>query len=219
MTASVKVKICGVTSLKDARDACQAGADLLGFNFVPGSRRYINPYLAREIIRDLPPFVSRVGVFADERVDTVNDLAVFLGLDAVQLHGEEDPAYCRRVSVPVIKALRVAGPRDLEAASSYQVSAFLLDARVEGQLGGTGSTFPWELATGFCRGARVFAAGGLTPDNVAEAVACMSPYGVDTASGVESRPAVKDRGLMERFILAARAAAVKNTGGSDHVAC
>jgi phosphoribosylanthranilate isomerase len=219
MSASLKVKICGVTREEDALGACGAGADLLGFNFVPGSKRYLNPYLARDIIAGLPPFVSRVGVFADEELVTVNELSAFLGLDAVQLHGHEDPEYCRKVKKPVIKAVRVAEAVDLAGLEVFKVSAFLLDAKVEGELGGTGRSFPWELAVDLCRSQRVFVAGGLDQENVAEAVRVLTPYGVDTASGVESGPGVKDPVLVEGFIEAAREAAVKNRGGSDNVAC
>jgi len=216
---NIKVKICGITRLQDAMDACALGADLLGFNFVPESRRYVNPYTVREIIRSLPPFATTVGVFADEELKVVNDLAEFLHLGAVQLHGNEDMGYCRGVKSPVIKALRIGAESDLEELNSYDVAALLLDSRVEGTLGGSGKAFPWEMASEHCKRGRVFVAGGLTPENVGEAVRTLIPYGVDTASGVEARTAVKDPILMERFIRAAKHAAINSGGNFSDIAC
>lgn len=215
----LKVKICGITRLQDALDACEMGADILGFNFVPASPRYLNPYTAREIISRLPPFVTRVGVFADEELSVLNDMTTFLNLDAVQLHGSEDAQYCRMVKGPVVKAIRVSLPSDLEGLDELDVSAYLLDARVEGYLGGSGQTFPWQLAKGFCRDQKVFVAGGLTPENVGDAVRTLTPYGVDAASGVETEPGIKDPVLMERFIMAARCAGIGNGGGCSEAVC
>ncbi len=209
----LKIKICGITRLPDALDACQAGADILGFNFVPQSPRYVNPYTARDIISALPPFVIRMGIFADEHLSVVNDLSGFLKLDAVQLHGNENASYCQEVVLPVVKALRVATTSDLKEVDDYPVSAYLLDARVDGLLGGSGRTFPWKVAREFIRAKTVFVAGGLTPENVAEAVQTLAPYGVDAASGVEVAPGIKDAELMERFIRTARCAALENGGG------
>jgi len=149
----------------------------------------------------------------------VNDLAEFLDLDAVQLHGTEDELFCRRVKVPVVKAINVSSPDDLADLERYQVSGFLLDTKVEGELGGTGQTFPWKHAVDLCRRHRVIVAGGLTPGNVAEAVRTMSPYGVDTASGVETSPGIKDADLMEQFVRAARCAAAGNGGKCSGIAC
>ena len=208
----LKIKICGITRLEDALDSCELGADILGFNFVPASPRYLNPYTAREIIAALPPFVTAVGIFADEELSVVNDMSEFIRLDAVQLHGNEDARYCRAVKSPVIKALRVAGAKDLEKVDEFDVSAYLLDARVDGLLGGSGQTFPWEVARQFCSSRRVFVAGGLTPDNVGDAVRMLTPYGVDTASGVESEPGIKDPELVEEFVRAARCAQMGNGG-------
>lgn len=218
MNPSLKVKICGLTSERDALDACCLGADILGFNLVPVSKRYVDPYTVRHIIQCLPPFVTRVGIFADEELSVVNDLTSFLGLDAVQLHGHEEADYCLRVRAPVIKAVRVGGREDLEGLHRFRVAAFLLDARVEGELGGTGRTFPWEIAEDFCRENRVIVAGGLRPDNVGEVIRTLVPCGVDAASGVESAPGVKDPQLVEEFIRAARDTALGN-GGCDDIAC
>jgi phosphoribosylanthranilate isomerase len=215
----LKVKICGITRLQDALDACDMGADILGFNFVPVSPRYLNPYTAREIISRLPPFVTIMGVFADEELSVLNDMTTFLNLDAVQLHGSEDAQYCRMVKGTLVKAIRVSLPSDLEGLDELDVSAYLLDARVEGYLGGSGQTFPWQLAKEFCRDQKVFIAGGLTPENVGDAVRTLSPYGVDAASGVEVQPGIKDPALMERFIRAARCAGIGNGGGCCEAVC
>lgn len=216
---SLKIKICGLTRQEDAIAASTLGADILGFNFVPGSKRYLNPYSAREIIKSLPPFISKVGIFANEDPEVINELTGFLGLDAVQLHGDEDDRYCVDIKAPVIKALRVGSSEDLLGQSSYHVSAFLLDAMVEGELGGTGKTFDWRVAVEFAQNNRIFVAGGLTPENVGEAVRILEPYGVDTASGVESEPGVKDHKLIEEFIKAARSAAAGNGGETNDIAC
>lgn len=209
---NLRVKICGITSCRDAGEACLAGADLLGFNFVGKSKRYINPYAAKDIIGSLPPFVLSVGVFADEELGVVNDMAAFCRLNAVQLHGDEDPSFCAKVRVPVIKAVRVASEVDLEGLRRYDVAALLLDSKVDGTLGGSGVAFPWRLASGLCGSRRVFAAGGLNPENVGRAIRIMSPFGVDAASGVESGPGIKDKGLMLKFIRAARRAAAELGG-------
>jgi len=214
----LKIKICGITRLQDALDACELGADILGFNFVPASPRYLNPYTARDIVSSLPPFVTTVGIFADEELSIVDNLAAFINLDAVQLHGNEDARYCRNVKSPVLKVLRVASLSDLKGVDEFDVSAYLLDARVDDVLGGSGKTFPWELAKSLCRSQKVFVAGGLTPENVGDAVQTLAPYGVDTASGVESQPGVKDRVLVERFIRSARCAQAGNGGGCSEVA-
>ena len=215
---SIKVKICGITRLQDALEACDLGADILGFNFVPESPRYLNPYTAREIIETLPPFVTTMGVFANEELSVLNDMAKFLTLDAVQLHGSEDAHYCRKVKSPVVKAIRVSSPVDLEGLDEYSVSAYLLDARVSGVLGGSGQTFHWKVAEDFCKSRKVFVAGGLTPENVGEAVRTLVPYGVDTASGVETEPGIKDSALVEQFIKAARCAGIGNGGGCSEAA-
>jgi phosphoribosylanthranilate isomerase len=205
--------------MQDALDACALGADLIGLNFVPDTKRYLNPYVAKEILEALPPFVTRVGVFADEELNTVNDMAEFIGLDVVQLHGHEGPDYCAGITLPVIKAVRVGGSDDLTGLKRFKVSAFLLDASVDGELGGTGKSFPWELASSFCVENRVFVAGGLTPENVGIAVKQLMPYGVDTSSGVEESPGRKNYELMKKFIIMARCAAIGNGGGCSDIAC
>jgi len=209
---NIRVKICGITRRQDALDACAAGADLLGFNFVPESKRYVNPYAVRDIIASLPPFILTVGVFANEDLRILNDMSSFLHLDAVQLHGEEDPSYCRKVELPVIKAVRVASEEDVRDLDRFDVAALLLDSKVKGALGGSGVVFPWHLASDLCESRRVFVAGGMNPQNVGQAVKTLGPFGVDAASGVEIGPGIKDRILMESFIDAARRAAAQPGG-------
>ena len=201
-----RVKICGLTAAEDAAAAVEAGADALGFVFVPGTPRCISPERAAAIIAALPPLVSAVGVFVDQPLDEVAAITTACRLQAVQLHGNEPPAYCRRLSVPVIKAIRVRGPESLAALEGYPAQAFLLDAFVEGQPGGTGATFPWALAREATRHGRIILSGGLRPETVAEAVRTIRPFGVDVSSGVERRPGLKDHEKVREFIVAVRRA-------------
>jgi len=203
----VRVKICGITNVRDARLAARFGADALGFNFYKGSPRYIQPERARAIIAALPPFVSTVGIFVNEAPERINEIAGLCRLDAVQLSGDESPAQADRIrGVRRIKGIRVRDERDIARCRRYRVDAYLLDAYVEGLQGGTGMTFNWELAREAQEFGPVILAGGLTPENVDEAVRIARPYAVDTASGVEERPGIKDRELMAEFILCAKAA-------------
>lgn len=203
----VRVKICGLTNLEDALLAVEAGADALGFVFAPSPRR-ITPQEARRICLELPPFVVRVGVFVDAPLEEVRAVADFCGLDAVQLHGNEPPEYCREVGRRVIKAVRVKDYLDPDSLNHYPVQAFLLDAYVPGQAGGTGKSFNWELVAGLEFPRPFILAGGLTPFNVARAVALVRPYGVDVSSGVErdGQPGRKDPQKVKLFITEARKA-------------
>jgi phosphoribosylanthranilate isomerase len=204
----VHVKICGITSLEDAWAAIDAGADALGFVFYPPSPRYVTPDWAARVIQRLPPFVTTVGLFVDVALDTLNETTARCGLDRIQLHGRETPEFCRRVTRPVIKAFRIRNAESLAHLSGYHVSALLLDAYVEGALpGGTGVSFSWELATQAKPYGPVILAGGLTPENVAAAIAQIRPYGVDVSSGVERTPGIKDHQKLREFIARAKAAA------------
>jgi phosphoribosylanthranilate isomerase len=205
----LRVKICGITNLQDALAACAFGADALGFVFYERSPRYISPERAREIIRRLPPFVSTVGVFVDRPPQEVERMVRQVGLDVAQLHGHEPPEHCQ-APFRLIKAIRVRELRDLRAVEPYKglVSALLLDAYSPEALGGTGQVFNWSVALDaeVLEGVRVILAGGLRPDNVAEAVRLVRPYGVDVASGVEAEKGVKDHHKLRLFIQAAKAA-------------
>jgi phosphoribosylanthranilate isomerase len=201
----IHVKICGITNHEDAQAAVDAGADALGFVFYPPSPRHISPEQAAQIILKLPPFVTTVGLFVDVALETVNDLAASCGLDRIQLHGHETPAFCGQVTQPVIKAFRVKNADSLGHLPGYKVAAYLLDAYVEGALpGGTGTPFSWELVTWAKAYGPVILAGGLTPDNVATAIEQTRPYGVDVSSGVESAPGIKDHRKVRAFIARAR---------------
>ncbi len=196
----VRVKICGITNPDDALMAVEAGADALGFVFFPGSPRCVSPELAEAIIRSLPPFVQTVGLFVNEGVETVNLVADRCGLDLVQLHGEETPDYCAAVRRRVVKAFRVRDESSLDELPNYRVAAPLLDAWSPTAHGGTGTTFNWEIAARAAASRDIVLAGGLTPENVAGAIAAVRPYAVDVSSGVESAPGKKDAGLVSRFI-------------------
>jgi|SRR5215510_12346902 len=205
----VHVKICGITSVEDAQAAVDAGADALGFVFYPPSPRYVTPEQAEQIIRTLPPFVTTVGLFVDLALDAINDMAAHCGLDRVQLHGRETPEFCRQIIRPVIKVFRIKNAESLASLPGYQVSAYLLDAYVEGALpGGTGASFSWELAARAKPYGPVILAGGLTPENIEVAVTQIRPYGVDVSSGVERTPGIKDHQKVRRFITRAKVAAL-----------
>jgi len=201
---AVRVKICGITNLADARTAVEAGADALGFVFAP-SPRQVTPETAAAILRELPPFVTTVGLVVDQDPRPVLSVCP---VDVVQFHGSETPAQVAALARRCYKAVRVRDAADLEALPEYgSVSAYLLDAFVPGVAGGTGRRFPWALAAAAKRyGKPVIVAGGLTPENVALCVETTSPYGVDVSSGVETEPGKKDAAKVRDFIAAARSA-------------
>lgn len=201
-----RVKICGITSAEDAAVAVAAGADALGFVFVSGTPRYVHPEVAERIVGGLPPLVTPVGVFVDQPLDEVLRIAARCNLQAVQLHGEEPEEFSRRIPLKVIKALRVRDAESLRPVATYPAHAFLLDAFVEGQAGGTGSAICWELATQAKGQAPIILSGGLRPDTVGEAIWKVRPYGVDVSSGVEARPGRKDHQKVRDFIAAVRRA-------------
>jgi phosphoribosylanthranilate isomerase len=206
----IHIKICGITSHEDAQAAVDAGADALGFVFYPPSPRHVSPERATQIIQKLPPFVTTVGLFVDVTADTVNDMAARCGLDRIQLHGRETPEFCRQVKQPVIKAFRIKNAESLRHLPTYKVSAYLLDAYVQGALpGGTGLSFSWELAARAKPYGPVILAGGLTPENVETAIKQTRPYGVDVSTGVECAPGVKDHRKVREFIARAKAVALE----------
>jgi phosphoribosylanthranilate isomerase len=204
-TPRAKVKICGVTRKVDAEAAVRLGADAIGFNFWPRSKRYLPPAAARAIVAALPPEVTSFGVFVDPTRDELLGALDVSRVRVAQLHGDEPPALCLDLPVPVVKAVRVTDSHSLAALASYEVSAFLLDSASAGY-GGSGAAFDWKIAAEAALAVPVWLAGGLTPENVAEAVRTVRPLGVDVASGVEASPGVKDEEKMKRFIAAAKAA-------------
>lgn len=192
-----RVKICGIKEKTAALAAVQAGADAVGFVFAPG-KRTVTPEQAREICSALPPFVTKVGVFVNAPAADIMEIADFAGLDAIQLHGDEPPEMCLMFRQKVIKAFRVGTKINHEKINRYPADAYLFDTLVAGQQGGTGKTFDWGLVKeGFSR--PVILAGGLTPENVSEAIAAARPFGVDVSSGVETG-GVKDTGKITEFI-------------------
>lgn len=204
---SVRIKICGITNVEDARAAVAAGADALGFMFYERSPRCVSPHAAAAIVRALPPSVARVGVFVNAGEAEVRRVAVESGVDTLQFHGEETPEFCRRFApLKVWKAFRIQGAESLAALRDYDTDAWLLDSFVPGQLGGTGAMFNWELAVEAKKfGRPIILAGGLTPANVAEAVRQVRPFAVDVSSGVESALGRKDPQKLRDFIAAAKA--------------
>src|SRR5262245_2792516 len=181
------VKVCGITRAEDAEAAVNAGANALGFVFWPGSPRFVDPYRVREIVRSLPPFVTPVGLFVNQPRDYVCGVASLVRLGAVQLHGDETPEFAASIPWPSIKALPVDRARAWPAETTL-----LLDAHDPVRRGGTGQTIDWASAAAIAKTRRVLLAGGLTADNVAEAVERVRPFGIDVSSGVESSPGVKD---------------------------
>jgi phosphoribosylanthranilate isomerase len=201
----VRVKVCGITNMDDAMVAVEAGADALGFIFVQNSPRYIPPGDAGSIIRELPPFVSTVGVFVNAVRGFVEGAVGLSGVRLLQFHGEEEPGHCGSYGLPYVKAFRVKDEGSLALIDGYlNASAMLLDTYDEKEHGGTGRTFNWELAAKAAEEYRVILAGGLNPDNVADAVRMVRPYAVDVSSGVESTKGKKDHDAVRRFISAAK---------------
>jgi phosphoribosylanthranilate isomerase len=199
-----RIKVCGITRLEDALACVEAGVDVLGFNFWPGSKRHVTVAQAAEIAAALPPGLLRVGVFVRAMPADVRSTVAALGLGAVQLHGDEDPADYLDAGVPLWQVLRIES--SLPGSVSARAAEVMLDARVEG-FGGSGKSFDWSLVHGARRyGLPFWLAGGLTPANVGEAVRRAEPPGVDVASGVESRPRMKDPALVRAFVAAVRAA-------------
>ncbi|HEX5833490.1 MAG TPA: phosphoribosylanthranilate isomerase [Pyrinomonadaceae bacterium] len=199
------VKICGITNLVDARAAVDAGADLLGFNFYRPSPRYIAPPDARKIIGQLPETVLKVGVFVNEGLHSVVRIATEARLSAVQLHGDESPEYCRELAETyVIKAFGAGDNLNLEA---YDVDAIMLDTKDDLLHGGTGRTFDWSIAQRTNRSVpKLFLAGGLSPENVAEAITTVQPYAVDACSSLEERLGKKNHERVHAFVKAVRSA-------------
>jgi phosphoribosylanthranilate isomerase len=192
------VKICGITRLQDAEAAIDHGASAIGFIFWPSSPRFIDPYRARKIAKALPPFVSTVGVFVNQPREYINGVASLVPLSVVQLHGDETPDFASHLSRPVLKAVT-----QRERAGEWPKPAMLLvDVHDPVKRGGTGRVVDWSMAAALARERRIVLAGGLTPDNVADAVAAVRPWGIDVSSGVEEAPGIKDERRMAALFAA-----------------
>jgi phosphoribosylanthranilate isomerase len=202
---SIIVKICGITQSADALAAADAGADALGFMFYERSPRHITISAASAIIQQLPPQIVKVGVFVNAEPKFVLDAITECGLNLLQFHGQETPEFCTGFGIMSMKAFQIRSAESLKALSDYPTDAWLLDAYSSGKLGGTGERFDWDLAVQAREmGRPIFLAGGLTPENVAQAIRLVQPYGVDVSSGVESSPGRKDPDKVRRFVQAAK---------------
>ncbi|MBF8300757.1 MAG: Phosphoribosylanthranilate isomerase [Acidobacteria bacterium] len=199
------LKICGITRLSDALHAVEHGAGALGFVFWPESPRYISPERAGAIIAGLPPGVDAVGVFVNEPVDGIRAVVAQTGIGTIQLHGDETPDYADALNWPVLRAITVDQAEQASAAWPAGPT-FLMDAADPVRRGGTGSIVDWQQAASAARGRRIVLAGGLTPDNVADAIGTVRPLGVDVSSGVEDAPGVKNPDKVARFLASARSA-------------
>ncbi len=201
-----EVKICGLTTVDDALRCIEAGADSIGLNFWPASPRCVDAHTARAIVDAVGDYAQMVGVFVDFSVAEVRAILGETGIGWAQLHGTEPPALLDALLPNAYKAIAVKDGSAIELARSYAGEHLLLDASVPGMPGGTGKTFDWAIAIEVAKERKLTLAGGLTPDNVAEAVATVKPFRVDVASGVESEPGRKDPDLVKRFIDAAKGA-------------
>ena len=203
-----KIKICGITNQEDAETAVHEGADALGFVFSSQSPRFVEPAVAKQIIESLPPFVLPVGVFVNHDLDTVRCLFDDCGLALAQLHGDESPGFCESLRRPVLRALRLRDRSSFLALAEYKgrigVRGFVVDAFSDAVYGGTGQTTDWSLAGEVAKAVPILLAGGLTPENVQEAIRQVQPYGVDVSSGVEHRPGRKDSAKIRAFIQSVR---------------
>ncbi len=209
--SNVRVKICGITNLADAQHAADCGADAIGFNFYPGSKRYISPALAAAIVERVTMHVEKVGVFVNASVEEIVEIEEAVQFDTVQLHGDETPEFIEALrsesDATIIKAIRIGPDFDPNEVLKYKADAILLDAFSKDERGGTGETFDWAIASHLVELVdQVYLAGGLTPKNVAEAIRVVDPYAVDVASGVEASPGMKNRNKLAAFIKAAKEA-------------
>lgn len=204
-----QVKICGITNLEDALISAGFGADAIGFNFYSKSPRYVEPNGVRVIVEQLPANILTIGVFVDANIDLIREVVQTARLGAVQLHGNETPELAKvlqeTLERPVIKAFRVSNDFKAEKVLQFDVDAILLDAYSPKMYGGTGETFDWEIARQVRRiFPKMYLAGGLSPDNVRQAITEVSPFAVDVSSSLESSPGKKDPELLKRFIAEAK---------------
>ena len=199
-----RIKICGITNVRDAHSASELGADALGFIFYPGSKRYIEPERAGEIIHSLPPYLTTVGVFVNQSLQEIDSVREKTGINLVQLHGDETPEFCAGLPFKSVKAIRVKEPSDLKRVELYPQEAILFDKYSDAEYGGTGESFSWDWLCGLNTDKKIILSGGLTPGNVSDAVDRVKPYAVDVSTGVEESPGKKSEDKMRKFIQAVR---------------
>ena len=208
----MEIKICGITNMEDAVMAFAYGADALGFIFYEKSPRYVSPETAMRIIRNLPDDISKVGVFVNHDINAVREIYEFCGLDMIQLHGDESPAYCREFSQSIlIKAISPRNEEDLGIVKRYGVKAVIIDARESGLYGGTGKKSNWELAAKLKEMHLLVLSGGLNAGNILEGIRTVSPHAVDVNSGVELSPGKKDPKQVQSMIETVHAAGETST--------
>ena len=200
-----QVKICGITNTDDARVAVDAGVDMIGLNFYPPSPRYVTPAQARAIVASLPASVSAVGVFVNEDVETVSRTVRDSGVQMVQLHGEETPEFCQQLPWPVVKTFRFTVQVQPEMMRQYAVAAYLIEGFHADLYGGGGALADWQRVATLHQYGRIMLAGGLTPENVRDAIRVVHPYAVDVCSGVEASPGRKDWHRVRAFVQGAKA--------------
>jgi phosphoribosylanthranilate isomerase len=196
----VKVKICGITNLEDALMACELGVDALGFIFYDKSPRYVQPNLAKAIMRCLPPFVTKVGVFVNTTLSLLTEICEIVPIEVVQLHGDETPEYCKQILHPCLKVFRVDADFNVLKLKEYETAGYVLDTFNNYAYGGTGATFDWSIAKEANKFGRVVLSGGLNSDNILKALDFVRPYAVDVCSGVEASPGKKDPQKLKRFL-------------------
>lgn len=196
----IQVKICGITNVDDAEAVVKFGADAIGLIFYEKSPRFLSSKKAKEIIAHLPPFIVRVGVFVNPSREQVHHKINSLNLDRVQFHGEESPAFCEEFGSRVIKAIQVKNANSLNVLNKYPLKTFLLDTYNKNLFGGTGQTFDWSLAVKAKDYGQLILSGGLSPENISQAIRIVAPYGVDISSGVEEAPGKKDHLKIKRLM-------------------
>ena len=198
--SDIKIKICGITNIEDARAASDLGADALGFIFYKDSKRYVAPETVKDIISELPLFITKVGVFVKSDLNEILSIKEKTGIDIAQLHGDETPEFCRSIPFKVIKVIRVKDKSDLGQVAQYSDQDILFDTYSDKEYGGTGESFNWEILKDLSLSRNIILSGGLSPDNVLDAVKIVRPYAVDVSSGVESEPGKKDHKKIKQFI-------------------
>ncbi|MDP3791042.1 MAG: phosphoribosylanthranilate isomerase [Candidatus Omnitrophota bacterium] len=197
-----KIKICGITNKKDAVEAAELGADMLGFVCYKKSKRYVEPKTIMDIANELPDRIAKVGVFVDEEAGKVSEIAQNCLLDTLQFHGDESPEYCARFkgAYKIIKAFKIKDKDSLKGINDYDVDFYMLDTHSDKLKGGTGKSFDWKIIENFEFLRPVILSGGLNPSNVGQAIDKVFPYGVDVSSGIEESPGKKDLKLMKEFV-------------------